>query len=589
MPFTKQEPAIWGAALIREAYDAYQEEFNRITRRAGERFRQRDWQGGQQDMVERLELYTYGVNQVVADIRNNLEEQAGRESVWAEMKLLYARMMTGRDDGELAETFFNSVTRKIFITIGVNPAIEFTAADFKIPAIEDRHCPICQTFVPPENDMPLVEIIRNIVSGYRKTFDFARPEQDAQKVAEAIHAHLATQDAEPPPRIDSVEMIESVFYRDRAAYLIGRIRTGWKIQPLVICLLNEAGGVIVDAVLLKESEVSILFSFTRSYFLVAVDHPTEMVNFLKSIIPLKRVSEIYTSLGFHKHGKAELYRELTRRLAHSTDKFEIARGKKGMVMLVFTIPSFDVVFKIIKDRFEYPKSTTREAVINRYDLVFKHDRAGRLVDAQEFKYLEFDRNRFSEELLAELAQFAGSNAILQEDHVVIRHLYTERRLTPLDLYVEEAGEAAAREATIDYGRAIKELAASNIFPGDLFIKNFGVTRHGRVVFYDYDELCLLTDCRFRKIPRSRGYEDEMSAQPWFHVDENDVFPEEFRTFLKFPPPLNQVFESAHSDLFDVKFWRGMQERQRSGEVVHIFPYKPGRRFLPRSSPQEAAE
>jgi len=206
------------------------------------------------------------------------------------------------------------------------------------------------------------------------------------------------------------------------------------------------------------------------------------------------------------------------------------------------------------------------------------------VDAQEFEHMEFDRNRFSEELLDEFCKSARNTVIIEGDRVIIRHLYTERRLTPLDIYVREAPEDAARNAVLDYGRAMKELAATNIFPGDLFLKNFGVTRHGRVVFYDYDELCLLTECNFRKIPKSRGYDDEMSSAPWFHVDAHDVFPEEFRTFLRFPPHLGAVFDSAHADLFDVAFWQDMQEQLRSGAVIHIFPYRPESRFTRGKSP-----
>ncbi len=305
---------------------------------------------------------------------------------------------------------------------------------------------------------------------------------------------------------------------------------------------------MVDTVLLSEAEASVVFSFTRSYFHVDVDIPGDLVGFLKSILPLKPVAELYIAIGYNKHGKTERYRALYRHLGNSNDKFEIARGAKGMVMTVFTLPSYDVVFKIIKDRFAYPKTSTRAQVMERYKLVFKHDRVGRMVDAQEFEYLTFSRDRFSEELLAELQTVAAETVTVTGDEVVIKHLYTERRLYPLDLYIKEMSFEKAREAVIDYGNAIVDLATANIFPGDLFIKNFGVTRHGRVVFYDYDELCLLTDCNFRKMPEASSYEDEVADQPWFSVAENDIFPEEFRKFLWFPGPLRKVMEEHHRRL-----------------------------------------
>lgn len=565
-----------GVDRILTVFDGYQSAFDDITRRAGDRFNRRDWKGMHQDAMERLDLYGRYVNTALDRMRNLLEDRTDRESVLTRMKSSYADRVESRDDWELAETFFNSVVRRVLSTVGVNPGMEFTAADFKVPHIEDRTCPVCTVFGDFVDGAEVRDMIRNILAGYASTFSYRDMDRDADRIAGAVNGYLA--ENVEASGIAGVEMIDTVFYRENAAYLIGRMRSGERILPLVIALLNEPEGVTADAVLLTEEEASILFSFTRSYFHALVDHPGEMVNFLKTILPLKRVSEIYTSLGFHKHGKAELYRELTRNLAYSKDRFQIARGKKGMVMLVFTLPSFDVVFKVIKDKFEYPKNASREGVMNRYDLVFRHDRAGRLVDAQEFEHMRFDRGRFSEALLEEMRRHAENSVEIRAEHVVIQHLYTERRLTPLDLYLKEAGEDAAREAVIDYGRAIKELAASNIFPGDLFLKNFGVTRHGRVVFYDYDELCLLTECRFRKIPKSRGYTDELSSEPWYFVGEHDVFPEEFRTFLKFPGQLGAVFEEVHGDLFDVKFWRNLLEKLRSNGLVHIFPYKQRRRF-----------
>jgi isocitrate dehydrogenase kinase/phosphatase len=354
------------------------------------------------------------------------------------------------------------------------------------------------------------------------------------------------------------------------------------VLPIILPLLNlgdaPGQGIIVDTVLLSEDDASVVFSFTRSYFHVEADVPGDVVGFLKSIMPLKPVAELYIAIGYNKHGKTERYRALYRHMANSNDKFEIARGAKGMVMTVFTLPSYDMVFKIIKDRFAYPKTSTRAQVMDRYKLVFKHDRVGRMVDAQEFEGLSFSRDRFAPELLQELQEVAANTVTVTEGEVIIKHLYTERRLYPLDLYIKEMNLEKAKEAVIDYGHAITDLAAANIFPGDLFIKNFGVTRHGRVVFYDYDELCLLTDCNFRAMPVSSTYEDELSDQPWFSVAENDIFPEEFRKFLWFPAPLRKVMEEHHSRLFTVDFWRGLQERTGAGEILDFFPYAQEQRF-----------
>jgi isocitrate dehydrogenase kinase/phosphatase len=337
-------------------------------------------------------------------------------------------------------------------------------------------------------------------------------------------------------------------------------------------LINTQGGVVVDAVLSDEDDVSILFSFTRSYFHVDVKKPSALVSFLKNIIPKKRTAELYISIGYNKHGKSELYCDMLRHLSRSDQKFEIAEGERGMVMEVFTMPDYDLVFKVIKDHFAYPKRTTRHEVMSKYDLVFKHDRAGRLVDAQEFEYLKFSRNRFSHELLDSLQRNAARNVMVDHDQVVIRHAYIERRVVPLNIYLEKADEVQARSATVDYGNAIKDLAVSNIFPGDLLVKNFGVTRHGRVVFYDYDELCLLSVCNFRVMPQPQTYEEEISSEVWFGVGSNDVFPEEFQSFLGLKESLLEIFVTYHGDLLDPTFWRRIQSRINAGELIEIFPY-----------------
>jgi isocitrate dehydrogenase kinase/phosphatase len=377
---------------------------------------------------------------------------------------------------------------------------------------------------------------------------------------------------------EAIDIVTSPFYRNKGAYLVGGIRSGPRVIPLVISLLNGDEGIYVDAVLLSEDEASIVFSFTHSYFHVDVDCPYLLVDFLKSIMPLKRRAELYISIGYNKHGKTELYRDLYCHLQESDDRFELAAGDKGMVMAVFTMPSFDIVFKVIKDAFPYPKRTTRADVQARYQLVFNRDRAGRLVDAQEFEHLAFDRKRFTDEALGELLATCSNTVSVLGNTVDIKHLYTERRLTPLNLYLRKQ-DGQEVDAVLDYGQAIKDMAATNIFAGDLFMKNFGVTRHGRVVFYDYDELCLLNQCNFRVIPDSRdAYDDFGDAQPWFSVAENDIFPEEFRAFLGLDKRLTDVFCAAHSDLFEAGWWRSMQVRLAAGEVMDIFPYPPSRRF-----------
>jgi isocitrate dehydrogenase kinase/phosphatase len=316
-----------------------------------------------------------------------------------------------------------------------------------------------------------------------------------------------------------------------------------------------------------------VFGFSWTYFRVEAPRPRALVDFLGTIMPLKLVHELYTSIGYNKHGKTELYRSLMRHLEEPDARFAFAEGEEGMVMAVFTLPSFNVVFKAIKDNFGAPKNTTRRAVMDKYHFVFVRDRVGRLADAQEFEHLEFPRRCFPDELLEYLVREAGGTIRVDGDRVIARHLYTERRVTPLNLFLQQADESAALEVAIDYGNAIKDLAAADIFTGDMLLKNFGVTRNGRVICYDYDELCLLSDCRFRRIPVATSLDEEFSAEPWFYVGEQDVFPEEFRAFLVPPGRLREAFLEAHGNLLDPSFWQDVQRRLAGGEVVDVFPYR----------------
>jgi isocitrate dehydrogenase kinase/phosphatase len=565
-----------GANTIHQAFAAYQKQFDTLTRQARWRFENQDWLGMQADAAERLDLYKNAVDRILLDIHKLLGERRSDKLIWAGIKAVYSGLIASRDDWGLAETFFNSVTRRIFATVGVDPQIEFVDTDFETPPTPAKR-PVYRTYERAASTVTLVEAI---LKDYRFGVVYQDLPRDAKLAAAEVEIHL--RDIGALRVVERAEMIEAVFYRGQGAYLVGRVFSGTHLIPFVLALLNTPAGIVVDAVLLNENEVSILFSFTRSYFHVEVERPYDLVRFLKTIMPRKRVPDLYISIGYNKQGKTELYRDLLHHLASSIDRFEIAPGARGMVMLVFAMPAYDMVFKVIKDEFPPPKETTRAAVMAKYHLVFKHDRAGRLVDAQEFEHLKFERWRFSEALLHELQNSAAETVVVDEKHVVIKHLYVERQVMPLNIYLRETDEAVAVAAVMDYGHAIKDLAASGIFPGDLLLKNFGVTRHGRVVFYDYDELCLLPECNFRVMPPSQSYEEEISAEPWFAVRDNDIFPEEFERFLGLQGKLREIFLAHHADLFDPQFWQQHQARLRAGEVMHIFPYAQSQRLFEKA-------
>lgn len=563
------------AATLVEAFASYNAEYRAITRRAPRRFEARDWRGSQKDAVERIELYDKYIDREVMQMKARLGEDVTERALWSSIKRRFTELIEAFSDREFDKTFFNSVTRKTFGTVGVDAAVEFVALD--LDPISEITSPIETRLYANRGSLEL--LFEEVLTDYR----FRTPYLDFDRTVHIITNEVRAQceadadAARPPLEVETVEFIRAVFYQMTRAYLVGRISgkaisgKRWML-PFVLTLKNTDSGVLIDAVMMDESSVSILFSFTRSYFHADLQHVGKAVVFLKSILPRKPVSELYTVLGRAKQGKTERYRELFRHLQQSTDQFVHAPGDKGLVMICFTLPSFDVVFKIIRDRFAYPKNILREEVLRKYELVFKHDRAGRLVDAQEFKRLKFPRSRFGDALIEELKSEAAATVHFEDGDLVMDHVYIERRLTPLNLYIRNASREDAQLAVLDYGQCIRDLAVTNIFAGDLLLKNFGVTRHARVIFYDYDELCAVTDCRFRDLPQAQNDEDEMRAEAWFHVNDSDVFPETFMQFLGFDQHLKEVFLKVHGEVMTADWWRGIQQRLREGDILEVLPY-----------------
>lgn len=558
------------ASVVAEHYTRYISVFAEITRRAAGRFANRDWLGLQEDTVARLDGYAEAVGACVAAIHETVGDAADVREVWKGARLRYEAMVADRADAEIAATFYNSITRRLLTTLGVDADIEF----LRNPET---------TAPPPAPAVDWYEVVVDLEATLEQALT-------APKLADQWHnlrrdLRLAVVDIRRSLRlhgiageVDRIEMLVTPFYRGQGAYLVGRLHADGLSVPLGIAVHQTTRGLTIGAVLTEVEDTSVLFSYTRAAFFVDTVEPAGLVAYLGELLPNLSSDELYTAIGFRKHGKTELFRDFYRYITTSEERFAHARGIRGMVMIVFTAPGYDVVFKVIRDRFPWPKQTTRRQIMAKYRLVARHDRAGRLVDAHEFEHLRFDRARFAPELLDELADQATRSVTIEDDQVTLHHVYVERRLVPLDLYVREANSVKARAAVVDYGRAIKNLAAANIFPGDMLLKNFGVTKGGRVVFYDYDEITSLTDCNFREMPDSDRPDEEMAAEPWFGVGEHDVFPEEFTRFLGIRPELREVFDYQHSDLFGVRFWSRMQARLAAGEVIEIFPYKRARRL-----------
>jgi isocitrate dehydrogenase kinase/phosphatase len=588
------------ARAMMDGFNRHYRLFRTESARAKHRFETLDWHGQQRAQRERIEFYDLRVK----ECSNRLEREfkAGEQTmdVWQQIKLHYIGLLVNHHQPELAETFFNSVTTKILHRsyfqndfIFVRPAVstEYIEND------ESEKKPTFRAYYPTRDNVAgvLLQMVQD--------FDLQRPwadlPRDVEFVVQAMMSHLV--DATLRANFQ-IQVLTGLFFRNKGCYIVGKLINGFNEFPFALPVLhNKANALVIDAALMGEDDLLILFSFARAYFMVDMEIPSAYVQFLRSMMPRKPRNEIYNALGLAKQGKTLFYRDFLHHLRHSTDQFRIAPGIKGMVMLVFDLPSFPYVFKVIKDFYPHQKDTTREQIKGKYLLVKQHDRVGRMADTLEYSEVGFPRDRFSDELIAELEKFAPSQLEISDRdgdgtlEVIVKHVYIERRMIPLNIYLQEAfdvlkadngaDDMALRRASeqisravLEYGNAIKDLVAANIFPGDMLWKNFGITRHGKVVFYDYDEIEYVTDCNFRKVPEPRFEDDEMSGEIWYRVGPRDVFPETFEPFLLGNPAVRAAFMQHHADLLDVAFWQGHQARIAAGHVHDVFPYGREKRF-----------
>jgi isocitrate dehydrogenase kinase/phosphatase len=574
------------ARTLLEGFDRHYRVFSETNRAAQQRFERADWHGQQRAVRERIEFYDLRVNETVQQLRSDVTAAALVAEVWREVKRLYVGLLIEHRQPELAETFFNSVSTKILHRsyfhndfIFVRPAVSTSYIDFDEtlgPSTYRVYYPTLDTW-----QATWVRLVRD--------FELQRPFDDLEHDAACVVAELQRALGSPLPRANwQIQVLSNLFYRNKGAYVVGKIINGYQSTPFALPLLHDAAGrLTIDTVLHTEDDLQMLFSYARAYFMVDMQVPSAYVQFLRTLMPRKPRAEIYSAIGLQKQGKNSFYRDLLHHLRHSTDRFRIAPGIKGMVMVVFDLPSFPYVFKLIKDHFPAQKATTRERIQAKYLLVKRHDRVGRMADTLEYSKVALPLARFEPELVEEMQKFCAATVEITDGYghqeLIIDHVYIERRMVPLNIHLKEAdaaGDSAAIDsAVLEYGNAIKDLVAANIFPGDMMWKNFGITRQGKVVFYDYDEIEYISDCTFRRVP-PRGDDDERgSDKVWFDVGPKDVFPETFGPFLLGNARVRQAFMKHHADLLDADYWNRHKQRIQAGEMHDVFPYDAQRRFV----------
>lgn len=572
------EIALAIARVVLEGFDKHYTLFRQSSREAKLRFEDADWQAVREAHAARIAFYDERVIEAVERLHREFDMAALPDAAWQEIKLQYVGLLTHHQQPELAETFFNTVSCRILQRtyfhndfIFVRPAVSTEYMESDPPSYRSYY--------------PLQHGLRNVLMQVFHDLDLAVPFSDLMRDLRCVLR--AVREALPRPlRLEpnhQIQVLSSLFFRNKRTYLIGKIINGSFELPFAIPIVHEPGGtgLCLDACLLTAENIALLFAFSRAYFMVDMEVPSTYVDFLSSMLPGKPKAELYTSLGLQKHGKTLFYRDFLHHLKHSTDDFIIAPGIRGLVMIVFTLPSYPYVFKVIRDNISPTKNIDRQTVKDKYMLVKRHDRIGRMADTLEYADVAFPRARFTQELIDELYRESPSLIEEEGDSIVVKHLYIERLMTPLNIFLDRADVDQLEHAVRDYGAAIKELASVNIFPGDMLFKNFGVTRGGRIVFYDYDEISYMTEVNFRRIPEAPAPEFEMSAEPWYPVAANDVFPEEFGPFLMSGGRIGEIFMAHHADLLTAEYWNATKARIEAGYIEDVFPYADEDRFVRR--------
>ena len=574
------------AQVILEGFDKHYRIFREASRDAKAYFEAKQWSGIRELIKGRIDYYDERVKECILNLEDEFDAVNLHIEVWQQVKLHYIGLLTNHHQPELAETFFNSVITRVlnhsyfqndFIFLRPTISTEYIEND------EIRSKPTYRAHYP-KGRADFKKTFRDIITSYGLQVPFDDLEKNLDNIILALDEKL---DAYEINVNFQIHVLTSVFFRNKMAYIVGRIINGDVTIPMIIAMfINDEELLEVDTILLNKEEISILFSFTYSYFLVEMEVPSAYVTFLRTLMPRKPRQEIYTSLGLQKHGKNLFYRDFSHHLNHSTDQFRIAPGIKGLVMLVFDLPSYPYVFKLIKDYFPPPKETTRELIKSKYQLVKQHDRVGRMADNLEFSNIALPFSRFEPELITELENHCKSLLTYTENEfgekeLLISHMYIERRMTPLNIMLQNGSDEDVEHSIIEYGCAIKELIAANIFPGDMLYKNFGVTRYGRVVFYDYDEIEYFTECNIRKIPQARTEDEEMSGETWFHVGPKDIFPESYGTFLLGDTRVKHYLMKHHPDFFEPQMWLNYQQLLKDGQIPDHFGYPNELRFTYR--------
>lgn len=577
-----EEMVALAARCILQEFDDYYLESRRIPEEVKRAFEQRDPARALELSKRRLSIYSEGVRGLAAEFQRVYPLLSQDTEFWEQVEEDYLPLVEGRYEEDLALAFAHSTRRMIFKDHWRPVKYSFGAARSSFGGPRQVH-----------RDVPAgPRLTRETVLEIFKLPGFSCPwrnvEAGAQAVADRVNSDLGLDGpGESAPTMSMVQMVEAGFFRDRMAFLVGRIvMSDGRLVPLVLALVNLADGIVVDAVLTCEADAHNIFSSTLANFHVTNPYYHELAAFLHSILTRRALGLHYSTIGFNHVGKVTVMNEVRRELVASGEVFATAPGLRGTVAIAFSAPSSNYVLKVIRDeptpQYKWDHFPGRDAVLAKYDDVHAINRTGSMLDNIVYRNLELDRSWFDPDLVEELLANAGGTVSAEGGTLVFRHLIAQARMVPLPVFLETASPEDAETVIVNLGWCIKNNAAGNIFNKDLDGRNYGVGRFLKVFLFDYDAVEVLTDVKIHtNTDRVEGEED---IPDWFFEDGVIFLPEEIEVGLRvLENGLRRPFRAHHGDLATVRYWERMQNALGEGRVPPITVYPHSRR-LPREEP-----
>ena len=558
------------AKWILQEFDAYYSESRHIPALAQQAFENRDPGQSLELSRRRLSIYSEVIEALGPKLLQSFPDLNKNEKLWKKVEKIYLPLIKGRYESDLASAFVNSARRMVcqgewlFVDYGfIQPAKK--PADFSKDIRRDY----------PGGAKVSAETVWDILKIPGFKIFYQDIQEDAHLIADKVNRDLKL-GGRKADAVKSIQMINAGFFRNRGAYLVGRIQLkDDSFKPFIIALLNDKDGIYADAVLTSRAHAHNIFSSTLANFHVTNARYHELAAFLHTIMPRRSLGLHYSTIGFNHVGKVAVMNEIKDQIFENMEKFEPAVGHPGTVAIAFSSPSSTYTLKVLRDKptaqYKWGKFEGTQSVFNKYNRVHEINRTGSMLDNLIYYNLRFDDDWFDKPLLEELLSQASETVIRHGNTIIFKHLITQAKMIPIPTYIKSATRAKARMAIANLGHCIKNNAAANVFNKDLDARNYGIGDYMKVYLFDYDALEPFTTIKIRT--NQDRFDGEEDVPDWF-FEEGEVFlPEEIEVGLRIEDrELSKYFRDVHGDLLTVEYWEGIQQTLKDGYVPATSAY-----------------